>query len=341
MNDRKKTERNKILIRLPNWIGDAVMATPFLHAVRRVFPEARITLLGRRRIMELLLHFPGCDERWLVDDQPMASLVRRMRSAGFDRGFLLTNSFRSALTFFLAQVRERIGYALDLRRVLLNHPLPATGEILRLPMVEYYMNLLSDFTDISQIKREMKLYPSEQEREQAKSLLVQNGWDGARRLVGINPFSHKWITKRWLPERFAELADRLIDRYGVQCVFVSEERDRPLLETIKGMCRNPLMDLVGKAPLSVIPALLENYSLFITNDSGLMHVAAAMGTPLVALFGSTDWRRTAPYTDRAILIRKAQDHEPCMKPVCSRDFACMKQISADEVFAETARYLKL
>jgi len=339
MNDKKKKENKQIIIRLPNWIGDAVMATPFLHSVRKVFPEAHIALAGRKKVMDILLHFPGFDERWEIDSLTTRSLVRRVRTGGFDAGFLLTNSFRSALVFFLGRVKERIGYAKDFRRIFLNHPLEPRGEIMKLSMVEYYLNLLSGYTDLTKIERVMKLYPSEEEREQAYSLLLRNGWDGASRLVGINPFSYQWVTKRWFPERFAEVADRLTEQYHVHCVFVGEEKDLPLFEKIKGLCRHSLIDLVGKAPLPVIPALLEKYSLFITNDSGLMHVACAMDTPLVAIFGPTDWRRTAPYSKRATLIRKAQDHEPCMRPECSRDFACMTEIMPDDVLSGAAKYL--
>jgi len=339
MNDGKKRENKRIIIRLPNWIGDAVMATPFLHAMRRVFPEAQITLAGRKQVMDLLLHFPGFDERWEIDSLTPRSLVRRVRSQRFDMGFLLTNSFRSAFVFFLGRVKDRIGYAQDFRRMFLNHSIEPRGEIMNLSMVEYYMNLLSEFADLTKMERVMRLYPTEEEREQANLLLLRNGWDGASRLVGINPFSHQWETKRWYPERFAEVADRLIERYHVQCVFVSEEKDRPLMEKIKGMCQNPLIDLVGKASLPAIPPLLEKYILFITNDSGLMHVAAAMNTPLVAIFGPTDWRRTAPYSRRATLIRKVQDHEPCMSPECRRDFACMAEIATDEVLSAAGKYL--
>ena len=263
-----------------------------------------------------------------------------LRDARFDLGFLLTNSFRSALLFYAGRVRERVGFALDLRRIFLNHAIEPSENILKQPMVEYYMNLLSEFTDLSKHDRIMRLYPSEEDRKEARRVLLENGWDGESRLVGINPFSHQWITKRWLPERFTEVVDRLIKQYKVQCVFISVEKDRPLFEKIKGMCRNPLIDLVGKTSLPITPAVLEKYSLFITNDSGLMHMAAAMGTPIVALFGPTDWRRTAPFTEKATIIRKELDHEPCMRPNCCRAFECMEKITVEEVVSAAAKYLK-
>jgi heptosyltransferase-2 len=335
--------REKILVHLPNWIGDTVLATPFLHALRSTFPEGRITLMGRKWVTDLFLHFPGIDELWTFEKNgrkiSMPSLVMKIRNGRFDRGFLLPNSFRSALSFFLGKVRERIGYSLDLRGIFLNHSLEVDQEILKLHMVEYYLNLLSGFTDLSQKERILKLYPSIEEREMARRLLMDNGWDGRSDLVGINPFAHQWITKRWFPERFAEVANNLIEHRGVQCVFVSEERDRPLFEKIKGMCRMPLIDLVGKAQLPVVPALLENYRLFITNDSGLMHVAAAMDVPIVAIFGPTDWKRTSPYSQKAIVIRKDQDHSPCMQPACCRAFECMEQISVQEVLAASEKLL--
>jgi heptosyltransferase-2 len=338
-----KRDQGKILVHLPNWIGDAVLATPFLHVLRNAFPQDRITVMGRKWVTDIFLHFPGIDELWTFEDAgrriSMPALIRKIRNGDFDRGFLLPNSLRSALLFFLGRVRQRIGYSLDLRGIFLNHALKADEEILNLHMVEYYLNLLSGFTDLSQNERILKLYPSGEERSQARRLLIDNGWDGRSDLVGINPFAHQWVTKRWFPQRFAEVAKSLIVSRGVQCVFVSEGRDRPLFETIKSMCPFPLIDLVGKAPLPVVPALLENYKLFITNDSGLMHIAAAMDVPIVAIFGPTDWRRTSPFSRRVIVIRKDQDHPPCMRPDCCRAFECMDQISVEEVLAAARQFM--
>lgn len=336
--------QGKIIVHLPNWIGDAVMATPFLHVLRKAFPQDRITVVGRKWVTDLFLHFPGIDDLWTFEQDgqkiSMTALIHKIRSENFDRGFLLPNSFRSALSFFLGKVKKRIGYSLDLRGIFLNHALEADPEILNLHMVEYYLNLLSNFTDLSLKERIMKIYPSEEERDLARRLLLDNGWDGRSDLIGINPFAHQWVTKRWFPQRFAEVTKSLIERHGVQCVFISEERDRPLFENIKNMCQFPLIDLVGKAPLPVVTALLGNYKLFVTNDSGLMHVAAAMDVPIVAIFGPTDWRRTSPYSQRAIILRKDRDHPPCMRPECCRAFECMDRISVKDVLYAAESLLK-
>lgn len=336
--------RENILVHLPNWIGDAVLATPFLHVLRSAFPGGRITVMGRKWVTDLFLHFPGIDELWTFEKNgrkiSMASLILKIRNGNFDHGFLLPNSFRSALSFFFGRVKERIGYTLDFRGIFLNHAMEVDQEISNLHMVEYYLNLLCGYTDLSQKERILKLYPSTEERETARRLLIDNGWDGKSDLVGINPFAYQWITKRWFPERFAGVTNYLMEHRGVQCVFISEQRDRPLFEKIQGMCRMPLIDLVGKVQLPVVPALLENYKLFITNDSGLMHVAAAMDVPIVAVFGPTDWKRTSPYSQRAIIIRKDQDHPPCMRPDCCRAFECMDQISVQEVLDAAEKLLE-
>jgi len=339
----KQENPKKIIVRLPNWIGDSVMATPFLHLLPKAFPKGYITVIGRKWVTDLFLHFPGIHELWAIDDKKnplsMISLIKKIKHSHFDIGFLLANSFRSALVFYLGGIKKRIGYSKDLRRLLLTHPKEITDAIMALPMVEYYARLLSDYTDIDSQHLLMRLYPDEKEREKAKSLLVQNGWNGKTRLVGINPFAFQWITKRWFPERFAKVADQLIDSYGVGCVFVGMKRDRPLFEKIRKMCKNPLIDLVGKLPLPVVPAVLEKYALFITNDSGLMHIAAAMDTPIIALFGPTDWKRTAPFSQKAVVIRKQLDHEPCMKPKCCRAFECMDKITVQEVIDEAKKHL--
>ena len=334
---------SNIIVHLPNWLGDTVLATPFLHALRDVFPKARLTVAGRRWVTDCLLHFPGLDRILTLDDPDKSVsttlLIRHLREGNYDLGFLLTNSFRTALAFRWGGVKERVGYALDFRRLLLTRPIKPSDDIMKASMVEYYMRLLNPFADISSCPRLLKLYPSDEEWREAQRLLLENGWDGLRRLVGINPFAFQWDAKRWLPERFAAVADRLIEKHNVQCVFLSNEKDRPLFEKIKSLCRHDVIDLVGKSPLPVVPAILERYALFITNDSGLMHVAAALDIPIVAIFGPTDWQRTAPYSQKAILIRKELDHPPCMKPVCRRDFACMNQITEEEVYAAAEKFL--
>lgn len=320
-----------IAVHLPNWLGDTMLALPFLHGLRSIFPEARIAAAGRQWVADILHHFPPLDAVATINST--SSLVKFLRGGKFDLGFLLPNSFRTALAFKLGGVPERAGYALDMRGILLTHPIKLTDAIMRDSMVEYYMRLLEPFADISGLPRIMKLYPDDAAKEAARRILMENGWDGKRRLAGVNPFAFQWDTKRWLPERFAETADRLTEKYEVQCVFASVAKDRPLMDQIKGMCRQPVIDLVGKVPLNILPAFMEHLALFITNDSGLMHVAAAVDIPIVAIFGSTDWQRTAPWSQKATLIRRQQDHAPCMKPVCSREFRCMKEITVDEVLA--------
>ncbi len=338
---RKKS--NRIIVRLPNWIGDAVMSTPFLHALREVFPDAHITALGRPWVADLLANFPAIDELWSYDDkrQRFASLalISRLRRAQFDSGFLLTNSFGTALLFFAGKIHKRIGYARDHRTLLLTDAVKATAEILTAPMVEYYINLLSGFTDLSKHRRILKLYPTDTERAEVGRILSDNGWIEGHTLIGINPFAFRWSSKRWLPERFAEVAERLSERYKVQCVFVGIASDRPIFEEVQSNCKVPLIDLVGKVPLRTTPALLESYRLFVTNDSGLMHVAAAVGTPIVAIFGSTDWRTTAPYTRQATIVRKETPCAPCMKPHCPRNHECITKISVEDVLNAAAHYL--
>jgi heptosyltransferase-2 len=346
MSGRKKAminDRQSIIVHLPNWLGDTVLATPFLHTLRDVFPVSRITLVGSPWVSDILSHFPGIDEILTLENRgkyiSTLLLVRLLRERRPDSGFLLTNSFRTALAFYVGNVRERIGYATNFRRLLLTRPIAQTQDIMQSSMVEYYLNLLSPFTDLSRHRRVLRLYPDESERREARRLLLENGWDGEKRLVGLNPFAFQWETKRWLPERFADVTRLLTEKHGVRCVFVSVARDRPFFEKVKQMCRCDMIDLVGKVSLKILPAVMEHYSLFVTNDSGLMHVAAAVNIPIVAIFGSTDWRRTAPCSDRATLIRKPQDHPPCMSPRCRRTFQCMEEVTVDDVLAAAERYL--
>jgi lipopolysaccharide heptosyltransferase II len=334
---------SKIIVRLPSWVGDTVMAVPFLHTLREIYPDSHITAAGKKWVISLFHNFPHIDDLWEIDpgdvSSPSFSMIKKLRREKFDLGFLLTNSFRSALIFYAGNVKKRVGYNLDMRRFLLNQAVKADQAILEKHMVEYYLNLLSPFTDISKHEIKMKLYPREKEREEVKKLLLENGWDGKSSLIGINPFAFQWTSKRWPHERFAELTNILMDKFQVQCVFSSVEKDRPLFEKIQKLCTKKLIDMVGKIPLSHVPALMENYKLFVTNDSGLMHVAATMDTPVVAIFGSTDFKRTSPYSKKTILIRKDQDHPPCMNPECTRSFKCMLDICVEEVVEAVEKFL--
>jgi heptosyltransferase-2 len=319
-----------LLVRATNWLGDAVMTTPALAAVREGFPDARIVLLARPLVAELFRHHPDVDEV-MVYERPgrhegalgrlrLAGEVRRRR---FDGALLLQNAFDAALIAFLGRIPERAGYPTDGRRFLLTLPVPLTPAILERHEVEYYLCLLDGLGIPRPVPVSLKLGVTNQERETMVTRLASLGIERGAPIVAINPGATYGSAKRWYPDRFAAVADALSAEWGARVVVVGSAAEAPLAGEIEAATRNPPVNLAGKTTVRELMALLSLSSFLVTNDSGPMHIGAALGVPLVAIFGPTDWRRTSPWSERAKVVRVEIDCSPCRLRVCDRGHECM------------------
>ena len=319
-----------MLVRATNWLGDAVMTTPALAAVREGFPDARIVLLARPLVAELFRHHPDVDEV-MVYERPgrhegalgrlrLAGEVRRRR---FDGALLLQNAFDAALIAFLGRIPERAGYPTDGRRFLLTLPVPLTPAILERHEVEYYLCLLDGLGIPRPVPVSLKLGVTNQERETMVTRLASLGIERGAPIVAINPGATYGSAKRWYPDRFAAVADALSAEWGARVVVVGSAAEAPLAGEIEAATRNPPVNLAGKTTVRELMALLSLSSFLVTNDSGPMHIGAALGVPLVAIFGPTDWRRTSPWSERAKVVRVEIDCSPCRLRVCDRGHECM------------------
>jgi len=332
----------KIFIKSVNWVGDAVMVTPAIRAVRRAFPQAQITLLARPGIAEVFEGNPDIDRLWVGDERGsfrrFREIVARMRHERFDWGLSLPNSFAAALLLYLGGVKQRVGYGRDGRGFLLTDVVKPTREILSVHEVEYYLNLLHGVCDVSQQERKLILEPPPTAEAQARRVLEESGLADAVRqghpLVGICPGAAHGTAKRWLPERFAEVSDRLAERWGARGVVVGAPNEREVGQQVAAAAQHPITVLSGQFPLRTLIALIGHFRLFLTNDCGSMHLAAARNVPLVAVFGPTKDENTAPYHPDARIVRSAKvdcpDH-PCMQRHCKREHQCMTSVSVDEV----------
>ena len=334
-----------LLVRATNWLGDAVMTTPALAAVREGFPDARIVLLARPLVAELFRHHPDVDEV-MVYELPgrhegalgrlrLAGEVRRRR---FDGALLLQNAFDAALIAFLGRIPERAGYPTDGRRILLTLPVPLTPGILARHEVEYYLCLLDGLGITRPVPASLKLTVTEEEKEAMATRLALFGIERGAPIVAINPGATYGSAKRWYPDRFAAVADTLSGEWGAGVVVVGSTAETPLAGEIETGMRNPPVNLAGKTTVRELMALLSLSSFLITNDSGPMHIGAALGVPLVAIFGPTDWRRTSPWSGRAKVVRVQIDCSPCRLRVCDRGHECMLGVTPGMV-VDAARQL--
>lgn len=334
-----------LLVRATNWLGDAVMTTPALAGLRGAFPGARIVLLARPLVAELFRHHSDVDEV-MVYERPgrHEGALGRLRLAGelrrrrFDGALLLQNAFDAALIAFLGRIRERAGYPTDGRRILLTLPVPLTPGILERHEVEYYLCLLDGLGIPRPVPASLKLSVTEEEKEAMATRLASLGIDRGAPIVAINPGATYGSAKRWYPDRFAAVADALSEEWGAAVVVVGSPAEAPLAGEIEVAARKGVANLAGKTTVREMMAFLSLSSFLVTNDSGPMHIGAALGVPLVAIFGPTDWRRTSPWTSLAKVVRVEIDCSPCRLRVCDRGHECMLGVTP-EMVVDAARQL--
>jgi heptosyltransferase II len=331
----------KILIRATNWVGDAIMALPALRTVRMRFPKAWISILARPYVAELyadqnladeLIEYPAGSEHqgWSGRER----LAGKLRAKQFDVALLLQNAFDAAWLVWRARVPERIGYARDGRRFLLTRPVgvPQVGEI---PPHEkfYYLELLHRVGWLASLDEPTHagLYVSAEGMGRAAAALSEAGASPGAIRVAIGAGASYGAAKCWPPERFAEFANRLQQKTDAQVILFGTAAEAGVSNAIiAGMNRKPV-DLTGKTTIGALPALLSQCHLFVGNDSGTMHVAAAVGLPVVALFGPTDPNGTAPITPRSRIVQHKPYCSPCFLRRCPIDHRCMRGITPQMV----------
>lgn len=340
---RREPPKN-ILVRAPNWIGDAVMCEPALRGLRSLFPDAEVTMLAKSVVAELFRAAPELNRVLVYEDKgahagisgkwALAGLLRRH---GFDLAVLFQNAFEAALIAWLAGIPQRYGYATDGRVFFLTKPVALPERRQSLHQVEYYWNLLKPL-GLSGSAPLPTLHVTAEESHELELRLNALGSGGSEILIGINPGSTYGRAKRWLPERFAEVASRLAEHIGhdesrsVAVVILGAKGEESLGKDIASRINGRSIVLSGATTIRELMAVVTRCRLLITNDTGPMHVAAACGVPVVAVFGPTDSRTTAPYGQERSVVREAVDCAPCLLRECPIDHRCMTRISADRVY---------
>jgi len=337
------------MVRATNWIGDAVISLPAIEALRERFPGSEITLVSKPWVSEVYLHHPAVSRQIVYDSagehkgaRGFRKLVRKLRSERFDAAVLLQNAFQAAWMAWRAGIPVRVGYATDGRSGLLSEAVEVPPAVAYGHQVYYYLQLLFRAGIIESLKmpQEVRLHLAESEQRRAVKQLQTVGLGGRRFLVGVNPGASYGGAKRWPADRYASLADRLIDALGADVLIFGSPAERLLAEAVaRAMQHTPVM-VAGETTLREFMALMAMCHLVITNDSGPMHVAAALGLPLVAIFGSTSERATGPLGPRARIIKRPVECSPCGLHECPIDFRCMNRISVDDVYLAALESVK-
>jgi heptosyltransferase II len=329
----------RIVIRSANWVGDAVMSLPAIASVCQGVPGAEVAILAKPWVAELYAGVPGV-QRVILYRSPGVhdgirgrwNLARDLKKGLFDLAFHLPNSFDSALVSFLAGIPRRAGYNTDGRGILLTHKVSAEGGAKKGHQVEYYLHLVRSL-GLKAAEGVPALQVPQGRIPEAEALLRSAG-AGEGPFAGMSPGAQYGSAKEWFPERFGLLGQRIYRELGGRLLILGSTGDRAIAARIGEIAGEGALDLTGKTTLAQAMALIARCRVFVTNDSGLMHVAAALGVPLVAIFGSTDPSRTGPLGTRSRVIYKSIPCAPCLKTQCPRSRECMEAISVEEVFEE-------
>jgi heptosyltransferase II len=328
----------KILIRSVNWLGDAVMITPAMAALRARFPAAEITVLANPLVSQLFSPHPCVDRVISFDRKKHRGITGRLKLAGelrrrqFDLAVVFTNSFEGALIPFLAGIPLRLGKNSDGRGLLLSHPWPKKLQNTAEHQVLNYLEMLNHF-GITPATEEIALFTTAQEDRELAALLHSRGIAPGAFVIGINPGATFGSAKRWYPERFAEVARALAGRWGARIVITGGPAETEMAGRIEALLDGACVNLAGATSVRQLMALIKRCNFFVTNDSGPMHIAAAFGVPLVAIFGSTDHRTTSAFFDKGCIVRSGADCAPCMQRECPTDHRCMTAVTPSEVIA--------
>ena len=338
------------MIRAPNWVGDAVMALPALRELRRIFADARITLVARSWVAGLFEGeklavnlIPVHDARGLLQKAGNAIVqARQLRRERFDMAVLFQNAFGAALLARIGGAKQIAGYATDRRGALLDLVVPFEPNYKAAHQVRYYLNIAAflerSFKGKSDVNFEAtpKLHISDElsaagrsilERELGTSNLTQSP------ILALSPGATNSRAKRWLPDRFASTADRLSQKNGFRTVIVGAAGDVEPANEIASRMRTNAVVLAGRTSIAELKAVLACTSLVISNDTGTAHVSAALGVPTVVVFGPTEHFSTRPLSTAATVVRHDVECSPCMLRDCPIDHRCMTRVEVDDVYS--------
>ena len=338
----------RVVVRGTNWVGDAVITVPALRELRRVLPDAHISLVSRPGTADIFIDADFVDELLVYDRTGLGSAwnqVRAWRRRRFDLALLFQNAFEAAAIAFLARVPLRIGYDADHRRSLLTQAIPLPAWNNQRHEIYYYLNLVAELErllygasvvesveSVGSNQPQFALAVSIDRQHRAKELLRGHGLRADAPLVLLCPGSINSRAKRWPAERYAAVADHFAAT-GASVALIGSAAEMEVSDQVCRHARNQPIVLTGKTSVAEATAIISVADMLITNDTGPAHIGSAVGTPTLVIFGPTNPLTTRPFASNAEIIRHEPDCAPCMLRDCPIDHRCMTAITPEEVFA--------
>jgi heptosyltransferase-2 len=333
---------DSIVVRAANWIGDAVMSLPALDALGMLFPDAEITVLVKAHVAPVFANRESVTDIIIYDSNGVhkglkgrMKLASELKARNFDSAVLFQNAFEAALIAFLAKIPRRIGYARDMRTVFLTDPVEATGEILKRHQVYYYLNIVESMGG-DRVEDPLPLLTvTDAERSLADTFLSKLGVDTQRPIVGVSPGASYGAAKRWAPQSFSYVLDEFSEKTNAEVLIFGAQGDLEDANKLSSELSVKHHNLAGKTELRQFMAIAEKLTLFLTNDSGPMHIGAALGVPTLAIFGSTSDVLTGPLGPRVKVVKVDVDCAPCFERLCpDGHYECLTNIDPKRVLDE-------
>ncbi|MBC7795583.1 MAG: lipopolysaccharide heptosyltransferase II [Pyrinomonadaceae bacterium] len=344
---------NRVVVRGTNWVGDAAMSVPALRELRRILPEAHITLCTRPFASGIFADADFLDDILLFEREKSGvktvfKQAKIWRKREFNLAILFQNAFQAALLARLGKAKHRIGYRTDARSFLLTNALTVPEWKNNRHEVFYYLNIVAELetllrgaTDVWKHEPDIGLRVSETRKDAAREILRSNGVDSSKKIVALCAGSINSRAKRWQASSYAELADLIHARLNADIVLIGSPDELEVSKEVYALAKFKPILLTGKTSLAEAVAVLSIVDLLVTNDTGPAHIAPALSTKTIVIFGPTIPDTTRPFSNLAQIIRKPPACAPCMLRDCPIDHRCMTAISATEVFDEVTKVLNV
>jgi len=332
----------RIAVRAPNWIGDSILAIPSIRSLKTNFPDSSITIVAKNWVKDVFLNLEFVDNILIIPDKndlkSLKSTAKKLKKHEFDAGLLLTNSFISALLFYMAGIPERWGYKKEGRRILLTKSVSNKNPRKKTHQVQYYQNIISGLgLKISPPK--LHLSVTKKEKDLAKEFLLSFDIDPQEKLVVLNPGAYYGSAKRWPVSKYRELAKNLQKKSNLNLLIIGSKAEANLAKSISAQLEKKPINLAGKTSLRMLAGVISLADVVISNDSGPMHLSNALGIPVVALFGPTIPAVTRPFHQPYKVIKKEAPCWPCSYRECPYEHQCMLKITPEEVASECEKFM--
>ncbi len=322
---------SRIALRAPNWLGDVVLSLPAVRDIRRACPAARISVVARPSVAALYEAIPEVDA--VVEVKGAFREIGAYRP-GFDLVLLLTNSIGTALFATLAGVPERWGYSTEGRSFLLTRSAPVPSAVRGRSQVHYYRTMVAAMGLPTSDALDTSIAPPSAWADAGRALI------GEGRFFGVAPGAAKGSAKQWPPERFAQAADRLSEELEARAVLLGSAADTGATDAVTRAMRTSPINLCGRTDLRVLVGLLSCMDALVANDSGAMHLGAALGLPTVGVFGPTNPDETHPVGRKARFVRGVAECSPCRHAICPIDHRCLTSVAPSAVVEALLRAVR-